>query len=132
MNNNMTKGHLKLLQEQYDKACNAYLNALLNIWELDAYYGFWVCEEVGGLYSYGDNLFINMDEIRYVVENNVSRKTFDEWTEYCLWAKDFEQSTPSLKSWCMGCPRVDEATQEKLTAMRNELNELIKETKAKF
>ena len=67
-----------------------------------------------------------------VLKNSISEKTYDEWQEYCLWAKDFEQVVPNLKSWCMGCPRVDEATQEKLTAMRNELNELIKETKAKF
>ena len=130
----MTKAHLRLLRENYENACNSYLLALANMWEWDCSgnYGFWIGDDVGGIHSYGDCTFINMEDIVYCVENSISEKTYDEWQEYCLWAKDFEQVVPNLKSWCMGCPRVDEATQEKLTAMRNELNKLIDETKAKF
>jgi len=129
----MTKAHLRLLRENYENACNAYLLALANMWEWDCKsYGFWIGDDVGGVYSYGDSTFIGMDDIIYCVENNISESAYIEWQEYCLWAKDFDQTVPNLKSWCMGCPRVDVATQEKLTAMRNELNELIKETKAKF
>ena len=129
----MTKAHLRLLRENYENACNAYLLALANMWEWDCKsYGFWIGDDVGGVYSYGDSTFIGMDDIIYCVENNISESAYIEWQEYCLWAKDFYQIVPNLKSWCMGCQRVDKATQEKLTAMRNELNELIKETKAKF
>ena len=129
----MTKAHLRLLRENYENACNAYLLALANMWEWDCKsYGFWIGDDVGGIYSYGDCTFINMDDIIYCVENSISEKTYDEWQEYCLWANDFSQDIPNLKSWCMGCPRVDAATQEKLTNMRKELNELIQKTKAKF
>lgn len=130
----MTKAHLRLLRENYENACNAYLLALANMWEWDCSgdYGFWIADEVGGVYSYGDSLFIDMEDIIYCVENNISEDAYYEWQEYCVWANNFNQNVPNLKSWCMGCPRVDKATQEKLTAMRNELNELIKDTKAKF
>ena len=122
----------RLLQEKFEEVVNGYLLELCNMWELDPANGWFVGDEVGDVWCYGDYIFIGFDDMRYVVENDVSYETYDEWQEYCLWAKDFEQVVPNLKSWCMGCPRVDEATKEKLTAMRNELNELIKETKAKF
>ena len=122
----------RLLQEKFEEVVNGYLLELCNMWELDPANGWFVGDEVGDVWCYGDYIFIGFDDMRYVVENDVSYETYDEWQEYCLWAKDFEQVVPNIKSWCMGCPRVDEATKEKLTAMRNELNELIKETKAKF
>ena len=31
---------LRVLREDYEKACNGYLVTLLNMWELDASYGF--------------------------------------------------------------------------------------------
>ena len=122
----------RLLQEKFEEVVNGYLLELCNMWELDPANGWFVGDEVGDVWCYDDYIFICFDDMRYVVENDVSYETYDEWQEYCLWAKDFEQVVPNLKSWCMGCQRVDEATKEKLTAMRNELNELIKETKAKF
>ena len=130
----MTKAHLRLLREDYEKACNAYLLALANMWEWDCSgdYGYWIGDEVGGLYAYGDSTFINMEDIIYCVENSISKETYFDWQEYCVWAANFGQNTPNLKAWCNGCPRVDESTQKKLMDMRKELEDLIKETKAKF
>lgn len=124
---------LRVLREDYEKACNGYLVTLLNMWELDACYGFWISDEVGGVYSYGDTgLFLDMANIKFVVENSISEKTYREWSEYCLWAEEFHQTVPSLQSWLMGFPHVDEATQNKLSQMKRELEELIEETKSKF
>lgn len=133
MNNNMTKAHLRLLRENYENACNSYLLALANMWELDCKsYGYWIGDNVGGIYAYGDFAFIEMADIIYCVEHNISPKTFNEWNDYCLWAIEFKQTVPNLKSWCMGCQRVDVETQKKLSAMKLELEEIMKDTKAKF
>ena len=124
---------LRALREDYEKACNGYLVTLLNMWELDASYGFWVSDEVGGVYSYGDTgLFLNMDDMIYVVENNISEQSYKEWLDYCVWASEFNQTVPNLSAWHHGFPRVDEATQKKLSDMKRELNKLIEETKEKF
>lgn len=132
MNNNMTKAHLRLLRENYEKACNGYLLALSNMWEWDCKsYGFWIGDEVGGIYAYGDTTFINMDDIIYCVENNVSKDTYDEWSEYCVWASHYELSHPNLKSWVMGCPRISETQRDKIDSARNELDRLIDEMKSK-
>lgn len=133
MNNNISKAILRALREDYEKACNGYLVTLLNMWELDASYGFWVSDEVGGTYSYGDTgLYLNMDDMIYVVENNISEQSYQEWLDYCVWASEFNQTVPNLRVWHHGFPRVDEATQKKLSEMRYELDRLIEKTKGKF
>ena len=133
MNNNISKAILRALREDYEKACNGYLVTLLNMWELDASYGFWVSDEVGGTYSYGDTgLYLNMDDMIYVVENNISEQSYQEWLDYCVWASEFNQTVPNLRAWHHGFPRVDEATQKKLSEMRYELDRLIEKTKGKF
>lgn len=124
------KRHIK---EQYERACNAYLLELANMWDLDCKsYGFWVGDEVGGTYSYGDTgLFIDMNDIKYCVENDITYSEYMDWLDYCVWAEEFKQEMPNLRAWHNGCPRVDVATQEKLSAMKFELERLIKETKDK-
>lgn len=115
---NAVKKHLK---EQWEAVCNGYLLELANMWELDCFYGYWIGNEIGGVYAYGDSIFINIDDIRYCVENNVSYETYQDWQEYCVWANEFNQDTPNLNAWCKGCPRVDEETQKKLSAMKSDL-----------
>ena len=122
------------LREKFNEVCNGYLLELANMWELDCKeYGYWVGDEIGGTFSYGDSgLFIDLDNIIYCVEHDVTYSQYMDWLDYCVWAAEFEQPVPNLKSWCMGCPRVDAATQEKLSSMRFELEKLIQETKDKF
>lgn len=132
MKKDVTKGHLAILRENYEKACTDYLNALKSIWDYDTTYGYWVGDEVGGTYFFDSDIFINMDNIVYCVNSNVSLETYEEWLDYCVWAGEFKQTTPNLKSWCSGCPRVDKATRDKLTNMQMDLQKLIRETKEKF
>lgn len=134
MNNNMTKGHLSILKENYENACNGYLTALLNMWELDSYYGYWVADDVGGVYSYGDTgLFMNMDEIIYCVNNNISSDTFRDFLDYVVWAHEFEQTTPTLKQWCEGVfSAIDIETRNKLSDMKAEMQQMMTELNRKY
>ena len=80
----MNKSHIKLLKENYEKACNDYVQALLSLWDLDGFYGYWIGEEAGGVYDYGDGIFtIGMQDIVYCVENGVTEKEYEELLEYC-------------------------------------------------
>ena len=122
-----------MLREQYEKACNGYLVELLRMWELDAYYGYWIGEEIGGVYDYGGGMFtIGMNDIIYCVENDIGREQYIEWQEYCCDAAEFGFDTPNLKSWMMGCPRTPPEVFEKLRKMKAELNEAIKAEKEKY
>lgn len=121
------------LKGQWKLACNGYLVELLRMWELDAYYGYWIGEEIGGVYDYGGGMFtIGMDDIIYCVEHDIGREQYIEWQEYCCDASEFGFDMPNLKSWMMGCPRTPTEVFEKLRKMKAELNEAIKAEKEKF
>ena len=132
MNNNMTKGHLKILRTNYEDACNNYLLTLLNLWDVSAKDGFWVASEVGGLYAHGDSIFINMDEIIFCVENNVSMETYMDYSDYCLRCKEYNFNVPNLKSYFKGCPTVPQETFDKLDDLKRQMNECINDTKLNF
>ena len=122
-----------MLREQWEKACNGYLVELLRMWELDAYYGYWIGEEIGGVYDYGGGMFtIGMNDIIYCVEHDIGREQYIEWQEYICDAAEFGFDTPNPKSWIMGCPRTSQEVFKKLRKMKAELNEAIKAEKEKF
>ena len=131
---NKTKDSTKaMLREQWEKACNGYLCELLRMWELDSHYGYWIGEEIGGVYDYGGGMFtISMDDIIYCVEHDVTEKQYIEWQDYLCDAAEFGFDKPNLRSWMMGCPRTAPEVFEKLRKMKAELNEAIKAEKEKF
>lgn len=118
------------LREQWEKACNAYLEELLRMWELDKYYAYWIGDEVGGLFDYGCGVFtISMEDIIYCVENGVEETEVMLWQEYIVDASEFGFTTPNLRSWHNGCPRTSAKTFEKLRGLKNELNKAVEEEK---
>ena len=122
-----------MLREQCEKACNGYLTELLRMWELDAYYGYWIGEEIGGVYDYGGGMFtIGMNDIIYCVEHDIGREQYIEWQEYCCDASEFGFDMPNLKSWIMGCPRTSQEVFKKLREMKKILDDAIKEEKEKY
>ena len=103
------------------------------MWELDAYYGYWIGEEIGGVYDYGGGMFtIGMNDIIYCVENDIGREQYIEWQEYCCDASEFGFDMPNLKSWIMGCPRTSQEVFKKLREMKKILDDAIKAEKEKF
>lgn len=117
------------LRTAYEKACNDYLNELLKIWELDGHYGYWIGDDVGGVYDYDGGFTINMDDIIYCVENGVTEQQYYEWQDYICDASEFGFSTPNFKSWMHGCPRTPRETFEKLRAMKRDLATAVEEEK---
>ena len=114
---------LRNLKEQWERACNAYLLELLNMWEWDACYGYWLSDEVGSVYFYADNYVIDMDDIRYCVENNVSRKDFCEYSEYNTDACNLGLDNINLCSWMKDCPRLSKEQIQHLYDLKSELYE---------
>lgn len=123
-----TKDSIKqMLKKQWRKACNGYLVELLRMWELDAYYGYWIAEEIGGVYDYGGSFTIGMDDIIYSVEHDVTQQQYMEWQDYICDAAEFGFDQPNLKSWMKGCPRTPAETFRRLRELRANLDDAIKE-----
>lgn len=116
------------LKNDWQKACNGYLVELLRMWELDGFYGYWIADEVGGVYDYADGSFdIGMDDIIYCVEHDVTRDQYDEWQDYIIDASEFGFDTPNLRSWMHGCPRTPKETFDYLKRLKADLNAGIDE-----
>ena len=131
MNNNLTKGHLQTLRENYEKACNEYINTLLNLWELNTTDGWWV-GEVGSIYCHEANVSMNMEEIIYCIEHSVSLNTYYQFIDYTEKCDEYNFNHLSLKSCCEGVPRVPQETIDRRDALKQELNKCIDDTKSKF
>lgn len=119
------------LSLQWNKACKAYIKALLDMWELDTCYGYWIANEIGGVYDYGGAFTIGIHDIIYCVQKNVTQEQYLEWQEYICDAAEFGFTTPNLKSWMMGCPRISNEAFARLRAMKKDLNNAIEEAKTK-
>lgn len=122
---------IRLLKENYETACNAYLIELYNMWDWSWGNGYWAADDVGGIYCYGDDTFIKMDEIIYCVENDLSKEEFMKWFEYSCWCTENGFNTVNLHSWHHGAPVISKETRKAIDDRKRELRELIEETKRK-
>ena len=120
------------LKGQWELACNGYLCELLNMWELGSYYGYWIGEEVGGVYDHGGSFTISMDDIIYCVEHDVTQQQYIEWQEYICDATEFGFDTPNLRSWIRGCPRTPQAVFDRLRKLKQDLQDAVEEEKQRM
>ena len=122
----------KMLKEQYEKACNGYLVELLRMWELSSCYGYWNSDEPGTIYHYGDTHNLTMEDIIYIVENDIEEDEVLAWEDYALDAFVFKFNVPSLKSWHRGCPRTPPEVFDKLRQMKADLDKAVEEENARI
>ena len=125
----MNKAHKELLKENYEKACNDYVRALLTLWDVDYKCGYWIGDEVGGVYDIDGWITIGMQDIVYCVENNVTSKEVSEWQDYYIKCHDYNLPAMNLNAWHKGAPRHDFT---KLDAAKKTLEDKIENEKNKF
>lgn len=128
----MNKAHKELLKKNYDDACEAYVGEMLAAFEIDRENCFWVADEVGGVFMVGDMLSLNMQEIVYIVENDIAYDDCVDWQDYNLLANEFNFNMLNIKAWHKRAPRVPQETFDRLRKMKDELENLCEETKNKY
>lgn len=85
------------LPKIYEGVCDEYRKRLCDQWEIPFDETWWQGDKIGGDLSLSDWWMpLNMEQIRYIVDNCVSE---DEWLEYCDFAEseieDGRQSPPN-------------------------------------
>lgn len=116
----MMNGTTRNIRSEFERVANLYLQELCKLFGLDAYYGDWVGDEVGGLYCNGETFMISFDEMRVVVDNQMKLADYVEYMEYCQWANEFDIVAPNLMSWIKGCPRHSKETMQILRDLKHE------------
>ena len=127
-----TKENKEFLREQYDKSCNGYLCELLHMWELDAHYGYWNSDSPGTIYHYGETHNLSMEDIIYIVDNDIEEAEVLAWEDYLLDANEFGFTMPNLRAWHMGCPRTPQEVFERLRGLKADLMNAIEDEKERI
>ena len=117
------------LKEAYEKVCNNYRDKLLRMWELDGHYGYWNSDQPGTIYHYGEMHNLTMEEIIYIVDNDIEEAEVMVWEDYMLDALEFGFDVPKLMAWHRGCPRIPNATFDRLRQMKADLEKLVDDEK---
>ena len=125
-------GIKRMLKEQWEKVCNGYLMELLAMWELDAHYGYWVSNEPGTVYCYGETHNLSMENIIYIVESGIEEDEVLAWEDYCLDAHEFGFDIPNLRAWHRGCPRTPQKVFDRLRELKADLAKAVEEEKARI
>ena len=126
-------GNIKAeLKAKYDGACNSYLLALLTTWELDGHYGYWNSDKPGTIYHYGEWHNLTMEDIIYIVENDIAEEEVTAWEDYCLDAYEFKFACPNLDAWHRGCPRVPQEAFDKFRELKRYLDKAVEDEKERL
>lgn len=120
-------------REYFVKGCNEYLRLFCEKHDYDYEEAkeSWVANCVGDVTCVGD-IFVGMQTIITDIETDAPEEEFIKWYDYNLVAHEFGFTTPNFESWLKGCPRVSEETFKKLQALKNDLDDAIKEEQAQL
>lgn len=120
------------LRDKFENACEAYRHTLEKMWELNPVDGYWIGDEVGGLYDNGGYVTIGLLDMVYCIENGITLVEFLKWSDYCTDADEFGFSLLNLRAWHLGAPRVPDSTFEKLRKMKKEFVDFAEQERGKF
>ena len=120
------------LKEAYEKVCNYYKDELLRMWELDGHYGYWNSDQPGTIYHYGEVHNLTMEEIIYIVDNDIEEAEVMVWEDYMLDALEFGFDVPNLMAWHRGCPRIPNSTFNRLRQMKADLEKFVDDEKERL
>lgn len=109
----------KQLKENFDKACNDYLEAFCKKQGFSSFY--WVADRVGEIADCNECFTFNFDDIRADIDTDAPAQEIVDWNDYCAEAELIGLATPDYRHWLQGCPRADKQTIDKLKEMRQEL-----------
>ena len=126
------------IKKAYENACQDYLTQLLTDWGFydddmkETCMGWWVGDEIGGLFCLEDDIFINMDDIRYCVDNDISFEIYQDFQDYNVKCAEFGFNHMNLNAFVLGAPRVSDEEFKHFQQLKDELNYYIKEAKSKL
>lgn len=121
----MTPNERLELRLAYEAACDNYLAAFLEKYELTCDPEPWVANEAGTIAMIGD-WFFDFQDIKRSIDEDVTFHTLMEWYDYNLDARELGLNEICLKAWLMGAPRAMKEDIDNIKARRKELEELIK------
>ena len=117
-----------LLKLHYKAACNNYAYELMRQWELPADDCWWAADEIGGIWCFlQGELALNMQEIIYCIDNDVSLGDYMRYMDYCADCKRVGLPTCNLMHFAENKGIYPQETLDKLKTMHEEVEALTQE-----
>ena len=116
----MNNSHRQLLKQNYEKACNAYLEAFCHKHNFQSSY--WIANRVGEIADCNEFFSVDMADIRTDIDEDAPEKEFFDWYDYYIDASEFNITAPNFHNWLHGCPRT---SQDEFKALRKQKQELM-------
>ena len=121
----MDKIELNELNNRYEEACNDILQAFSKTYDVQVDAQDWVAGQTGTVACVNEEFYINMDDILFMLNNDVEWNTFLAWWDYCLDCSMLGLNDINLQSWCKGAPRYSQESIDRLKSMRKDLDDEI-------
>lgn len=92
-----------LLHKKWGDVCIQYTRTLCEMYDWDYDAGFWVSDDVGGVFCTSDIEYsLSMHDIRLLVDTNYPYDDFKEWWNHVLSAPSVDDTSINLYSWMKG------------------------------
>jgi len=111
------------IKENYNRACEAYLEDFCEKHGYDYEDNMWVGNHVGWIAEIAD-LYIGLDDIRTDIDNNVPEDEFIKWYDYSLRLGMLNAHYPNYESWLKNCPIKSEEEILAMEDLRNKIENL--------
>ena len=101
METSVSRGILfSFFNDAYKRACEEYRLRLCKQLDIHLSNTYWVADRIGGVLDIQSYYAIDMDELRYIVDNSMTFEDFEEWYEQ--WMDTENENRINIRSWMMG------------------------------
>ena len=121
-------------KKKYENAVNAIITAFKEKQGLDTYEGYWIGNQIGEVYDFGDTMTFDFRDILIDLKEDAPKDEIFKWRDYMMriWSINHMAGGVLLKennyrSWLKGCPRL---TEEELNAVEDKWKTLVDEIAA--
>lgn len=121
----MKKTDKEKLYDMWGRVCDGYVAELAHMWGFEYKVSDWVGDDFGGVACINEEIYVNMDDVRYCVDNEICYDEYNEWSAYIEDVSEFSLPKMNLRSWHMGCPRVPKEVIDRLKQLKQSLNDSI-------
>lgn len=119
---------LRQLEENYERACNAWVEELARMWDVDVVNGYWYGGEPGDIFAFDEELSLSMRDVKYIVRNGITRDQTADWQEYVSWIYDYEDygfEAPTLREYVeWSVPLLDHEARARIDEGRKHIEDL--------
>lgn len=128
----MDRTNFDLLEKQYVDICESILAEFCKKYEQQYDKGLmWVADDIGSVACVSD-YYISLDDMRLMLNNNVSWQEFLKCYDYNLTVSSLGLNMINLRSWINGCPRLSDEQIQHVIDLKKNLDDLCDDYKEKY